>query len=129
MRSSARTNHSTTITIIFISLISLWVFYSGAAHAFCIYNKSDRSWYVDQVQGDSVRNPFAPKISPGDDECCDWDDSDCNTSKSRHARVVFDVKSSLSSGGAMVACSGVTIPADGEFSIRGSGGQYYCQIH
>ena len=115
--------------IVFSTVMLVFLFSTGLCHAFCIYNKSDRTWYVDQVQGDSVRSPFAPKIKPGDEECCDWDDKDCNTYGGRHARLVFDVKSSLSSSSATVVCSGVTIPADGEFSILGTGGSYYCQIH
>ena len=115
--------------ILIFTLLTLAIPLGGVSHAFCIYNKSDRSWYVDEVQGDSVRDPFAPKISPGNKKCCDWDDKDCNVSGERNAMLVFDVKSSFSSSGADVLCSGVTISADGAFSIMGSDGQYYCNIH
>ena len=126
----SKANQKQALTIAAFTLIVCLLLPAGVSQAFCIHNKSDRPWYADQVQGDSVRNPFAPKIRPGNEKCCDWDDKDCNRAGSRHARVVFDVKSTLSSSGsAKIVCSGVTISADGEFTIRGSGGNYYCQIH
>ena len=61
------------------------------AEAFCVYNKIDKVVKVDQVSGHKAGYGFSKKISPDDNACCYWENSDCNKEGNKDSRVSFDV--------------------------------------
>jgi hypothetical protein len=61
------------------------------AEAFCVYNKIDKVVKVDQVGGHKAGYGFSDKISPDDNKCCNWKNTDCNKEGKRDSRVYFDV--------------------------------------
>ena len=61
------------------------------AEAFCVYNKTDTQITVRQTSGHKKTHGFSGTIDPGDNKCCNWQNSDCNKEGKKDSTVRFDV--------------------------------------
>lgn len=68
----------------------LWV---EEADAFCVYNKSNKTFNVDQISGGKVAGfgGFMARLRPGESACCHWSNPDCNKGPHKDDPVGLDV--------------------------------------
>ncbi len=96
------------------------------SYAFCIHNNTDTIIIVKQTSGGKGWPfTFNKNIDSGKQECCNWQNGDCNTSGKRDSLVGFDV-----SYGAYFnivgICAGFKIKAGGDLIVKGKKGNYRC---
>lgn len=66
------------------ALLAAFLTASAGAHAFCVYNKSDKD--IEFQQQGHIKGMTA-RIAPGKDSCCNWKNKDCNKSKKQTATL------------------------------------------
>lgn len=62
------------------------------AHAFCVYNHSDQTMFVQQVGPHAPVNGFAKSIAPGGQACCNWQDKSCNPAGGQDTMLEIDTE-------------------------------------
>ncbi|OPY72590.1 MAG: hypothetical protein A4E64_02848 [Syntrophorhabdus sp. PtaU1.Bin058] len=98
-----------------------------SAGAFCVYNKTDTKIYVHQTGGQKtgfLDRGFEAELNPGDNGCCNWQDTDCNKSGDREGIVTFNVGPYT-----WWICENFPIKAGGWLTVEGSAGNYKCVAH
>jgi hypothetical protein len=121
-------------TLIFAGLVSmvLSVFLViGSAEAFCVYNKTDKKIGVQERSGHKSSHGFYGDIDPGDNKCCNWQNSDCNEEGKMDSIVRFEVIIYLAPVRippyVKEICKDFPIKAGGALTVEGSEGNYKCE--
>ena len=111
---------SKKVNLIFAGLVfaalALFLAVEGA-EAFCVYNNMDGVIEVEQTSGHKKTHGFSGTIDPGDNKCCNWQNSDCNKKGKKDSTVRFDV--SYSSGAAGIRSAPIFLCED--FPIKAGG--------
>ena len=97
-------------------------------HAFCIYNKIDKTILAEQRSGGD--GSFNVKIEPNGEACCNWQIKKCNTSGKRDEIVRFTIRRHTTTldvlNPSLMVCSDFPIQAGGLLLVEGSNGNYRC---
>jgi hypothetical protein len=97
-------------------------------HAFCIYNKIDKTILAEQSSGGD--GSFKVNIEPNGKACCNWQTKDCNTSGKRDGIVRFTIRRYTTTldvlNPSLIVCSDFPIQADGLLLVESSNGNYRC---
>jgi hypothetical protein len=70
-----------------IAILSVCLFASFSAHAFCVYNKTSRKIHVSQP---SNLKGFNKYIAGGGKECCNWREKTCNSEGKQTSMLTLD---------------------------------------
>ena len=113
--------------------IALFLTVEGAK-AFCVYNKTDKKISVRQVEGHKMGHGLSVSIYPNGNECCNWQNKDCNKAGKKDSIVKFNV---LESDGNIRPpelpekkyCQYFAIQAGGWLTVEGRDGNYKCVRH
>jgi len=107
------------------------------AEAFCVYNNTDMRVHeqllVQQTGGHKTGRGFHKYIPAGENECCNWQNKDCNKEGKRDSIVRLDVSYWGHVPDApdytYPICHGVEIKAGGWVTVKGEKGNYKCELH
>ena len=123
--------NSVFMALVFVVLAAFLVV--GGAEAFCVYNKTDKKIGVQERSGHKSSHGFYSDIDPGDNKCCNWQNSDCNKEGKMDSIVRFEVIIYI---GPMLIppyvkeiCKDFPIKAGGALTVEGSEGNYKCEAH
>ncbi len=72
-----------TIATLRTLLVALPLMVASSAHAFCVYNKTDKKI---SFTGEGFKG-MKGQIGPNKSACCNWQNKDCNSSKKRTATL------------------------------------------
>jgi len=112
---------------ILMTAVLLFAF-AGQAGAFCVHNKSDRTAQFIQVSGGKTFREFKATVTPGQDSCCNWSNTDCNKDGGKMDTLGFDVGYEMGETFWSI-CRAVKIPACSDLDVTGSNGTYRCVAH
>ncbi len=100
-------------------------------HAFCIYNKIDKTILAEQRSGGD--GSFNVKIEPNGKACCNWQTRDCNTSGKRDEIVRFTIRRHTTTldvlNPSLIVCSDFPIQAGGWLTVEGNWDSAKCVRH
>ncbi len=109
-----------------LTTAALLLAFAGQTYAFCVHNNSDGKINANQTSMNSSSwgfKRFSATLGPGDSACCNWQNTDCNKSGDPTAGVSFNI---YPYGEGQMVCGNFEIPANGDLSVCGSGGNYRC---
>jgi hypothetical protein len=112
---------------VFTAAVLLFAF-TGEAGAFCVHNYSDKTAQFVQSSGGKAFREFKATLTPGQDSCCHWSNTDCNKDGGKMDTLGFDVGYEMASTFYKI-CFGVKIPACSDLDVTGSNGNYRCVAH
>ncbi|MFO8239887.1 MAG: hypothetical protein R6T90_02695, partial [Dissulfuribacterales bacterium] len=120
-----------TILMTAIIFLGCVMAFHQEALAFCIYNHADTTIHVTQKSGHSIFKGFNADIVPGDKNCCQWEDKDCNKHGHKDSPVSFNIshpEAHLEPVNVPV-CKNFGIKAGGWITVTGSKDEYSCNAH
>ena len=116
-------------TIYILTAAVLLFAFAGRAGAFCVHNYSDKTAIFIQVSGGKTFREFKATVTPGQDSCCHWSNTDCNKDGGKMDTLGFDVGYEIGAGTFWSICRAVKIPACSDLDVTGSNGKYQCVAH
>ncbi|QJR16306.1 hypothetical protein [Usitatibacter palustris] len=113
-----------------IALLGALALGTSTAHAYCVYNKSDRAAHFGSFG--NLTN-FSKKVAPGGKECCPYSEKTCNHKKSRTSdtQMATSIETSSTNLGIGTATKGYrcgSLMGEGKDGLtQGSGHGYWLQ--
>ena len=123
---------NSVFAVLVFAVFALFLAVEGA-DAFCVYNNTDTRIHAKQTSGQRSSHGLNEMIAPGDKECCNWQNKDCNEKGKRNNLVAFDVGYTGGSSGLRAyyvdICHDFAIQAGGWMTVEGKDGSYKCVRH
>ena len=120
---------NSVVAVLVFAVFAVFLAVEGA-EAFCIYNNTDAQISVEQTSGHKKTHGFVGRINPGDNKCCNWQNSDCNKEGKKDSTVRFGVSYKFAGGELpQIICKDFPIKAGGWLTVEGSDVKYKCVAH